>query len=73
MIYMDNAATSFPKPEAVYRAIDHFNRNLGGSPGQGSHQSTLRAGAILLECRELLARLFNIGDAAPNCLYRQYY
>lgn len=64
MIYMDNAATSFPKPEAVYQAIDHFNRNLGGSPGRGSHQSTLKAGAILLECRELLASLFNIDDAA---------
>lgn len=61
---MDNAATSFPKPEAVYQAVDHFNRNLGGSPGRGSHQATLRAGAILLECRELLARLFNIKDAA---------
>ncbi len=64
MIYMDNAATSFPKPEAVYRAVDYFNRNLGGSPGRGSHQSTLKAGAVLLECRELLARLFNIADAA---------
>jgi cysteine desulfurase family protein len=64
LIYMDNAATSFPKPEEVYKAIDHFNRNLGGSPGRGSHRATLRAGAVMLECRELLARLFNISDAA---------
>lgn len=61
---MDNAATSFPKPEEVYQAVDYFNRNLGGSPGRGSHQATLKAGAVLLECRELLARLFNITDPA---------
>ncbi len=59
---MDNAATSFPKPEAVYQAVDHFNRNLGGSPGRGSHQLTLQAGSILLECREVLAGLFNVND-----------
>ncbi|MGI6434470.1 MAG: aminotransferase class V-fold PLP-dependent enzyme [Syntrophomonadaceae bacterium] len=64
MIYMDNAATSFPKPEVVYQAVDHFNRHLGGSPGRGSHHATLRAGAVLLECREALARLFNIADSA---------
>lgn len=64
MIYMDNAATSFPKPEVVYRAVDHFNRRLGGSPGRGSHHATLKAGAVLLECREALARLFNVADSA---------
>lgn len=61
---MDNAATSFPKPEAVYQAVDHFNRNLGGSPGRGSHHRTVLAGAVLLECRDALAALFNIEDSA---------
>lgn len=61
-IYMDNAATSYPKPESVYQAIDHFNRHLGGNPGRGSHQRTLQAGTVLLDTREALAGLFNIKD-----------
>ena len=62
MIYMDNAATTYPKPESVYDAVDHFNRCLGGNPGRGSHQATLKAGSILLDAREALSRLFNIKD-----------
>lgn len=62
-IYMDNAATSYPKPEAVYNAINNFNRNLGGNPGRGSNQYTLKAGSIMLQTREALAGLFNISDS----------
>ncbi len=61
-IYMDNAATSFPKPECVYTAVDHFNRYLGANPGRGTHQQTVQAGSILLDAREALASLFNIDD-----------
>src|SRR5665647_3828329 len=61
-LYMDNAATSDPKPECVYAAVDHFNRYLGASPGRGSHQQAVQAGSILLNAREALARLFNIND-----------
>jgi cysteine desulfurase family protein len=63
ILYMDNAATSYPKPESVYVAIDHFNRHLGANPGRGSHHQTLQAGSVLLNARETLARLFNIDDA----------
>lgn len=62
-IYMDNAATSFPKPESVYKAVDHFNRYMGGNPGRGSNQQTLEAGSVLLNTREALARFFNINDS----------
>lgn len=61
---MDNAATSFPKPESVYEAIDHFNRYLGANPGRGTHTRTLKAGSILLDAREALATLFNIDDCS---------
>jgi len=61
---MDNAATSFPKPECVYTAVDHFNRYLGGNPGRGTHSHTLKAGSILLDAREALGRLFNIDDSS---------
>ncbi|MDD3853960.1 MAG: aminotransferase class V-fold PLP-dependent enzyme, partial [Syntrophomonadaceae bacterium] len=63
MIYMDNAATSYPKPEAVYEAVDHFNRFMGGNPGRGSSKKALKAGAVLLETREAVARLFNIAGS----------
>ncbi|MEN6326702.1 MAG: aminotransferase class V-fold PLP-dependent enzyme [Syntrophomonas sp.] len=63
IVYMDNAATSYPKPEVVYDAINDFNRNLGGNPGRGSNQQTLKAGSIMLQAREALARLFNINDS----------
>jgi cysteine desulfurase family protein len=62
-LYMDNAATSYPKPDSVYAAVDHFNRYLGANPGRGSHQQTVQAGSIILNAREALARLFNINDA----------
>ncbi|MEN6328165.1 MAG: aminotransferase class V-fold PLP-dependent enzyme [Syntrophomonas sp.] len=63
-IYMDNAATSFPKPEAVYLAVDAFNRQLGANPGRGSSRQSLKSGSILMEARESLARLFNIEDSS---------
>lgn len=61
-IYMDNAATSFPKPESVYQAVDHFNRYLGANPGRGTHRQTVQAGSILLDAREELAALLNVED-----------
>ncbi|MBO8158191.1 MAG: aminotransferase class V-fold PLP-dependent enzyme [Thermosyntropha sp.] len=64
MIYMDNAATTYPKPEAVYEAVDYFNRFLGANPGRGSNQQTLRAGSVLLEAREKIAQLFNITESS---------
>ncbi|HZK43994.1 MAG TPA: aminotransferase class V-fold PLP-dependent enzyme [Syntrophomonadaceae bacterium] len=63
LTYMDNAATTYPKPESVYLAMDHFNRHMGGNPGRGTNQPTLKAGSILLEARETLAKLFNIDDS----------
>lgn len=61
-IYMDNAATSFPKPGCVYAAVDNFNRYLGANPGRGTHRQTVQAGSILFDAREALANLFNIDD-----------
>lgn len=64
LIYMDNAATTYPKPESVYAAIDNFNRNIGANPGRGSNQQTLQAGSILMDSRETLATLFNVKDSS---------
>lgn len=62
-IYLDHAATSFPKPESVYLAVDQALRTAGGNPGRGGHQLALAANSILLETREAIASLFNIADA----------
>ena len=62
MIYLDNAATSWPKPEGVYRAMDEFLRKNAGSPGRGSHSMSLVAAEIVEEARILMARLINVSE-----------
>lgn len=62
MIYLDNAATSFPKPEDVYQAIDTCLRIYGANPGRSGHKMALQASRVIFEARELLAQLFHIPD-----------
>lgn len=59
MIYFDNAATTFPKPEAVYSAVNECLRGFCANPGRGGHKLSLQSGRVILETRELLAELFN--------------
>jgi cysteine desulfurase/selenocysteine lyase len=61
-VYLDNAATTYPKPEAVYRAMDRFAREVGGSPGRSGHRRSLEAGREVLSAREAVAALFGIAD-----------
>ena len=63
-IYLDNAATSFPKPEQVYRDMDHALREIGVGPGRGSHRRGLAANRLVFEAREEVAGLFSIRDSA---------
>lgn len=63
-IYLDNAATSHPKPETVYRAVDRTLRELGASPGRGGYQAALEASRLLFETRQVAARLLGVADAA---------
>ncbi len=63
-IYLDNAATSFPKPDSVYDAVNNAMRNTGASPGRGGYGSSLAASRILLEARELLSGFFNLPDSS---------
>jgi cysteine desulfurase / selenocysteine lyase len=59
MIYLDNAATSFPKPEAVYQALDTFARTNLANPGRAGHKMALAAEHALDDCRHLLNQLFH--------------
>ncbi|MDR1053773.1 MAG: aminotransferase class V-fold PLP-dependent enzyme [Planctomycetaceae bacterium] len=59
-IYLDNATTSFPKPESVYLAVERFMRESGGSAGRSGHYAAIEAQRIIDDARLLCARLFNV-------------
>ena len=61
-IYLDNAATSFPKPEAMLATMMAYQQAVGANPGRSGHGLSIDAGRIIYETREILARLFNIED-----------
>lgn len=65
MIYLDNAATSFPKPSFVKQAVIDAMDNIG-SDGRGAHEMTLRASRIVYSTRQNIAKLFNT-DAMRVC------
>ena len=72
VIYLDNAATSWPKPESVYQTMDEFLRRKGGNPGRGGHSMAAAAKETVEETRMLLARLINAPEMnrvifALNC------
>lgn len=62
VIYLDNAATSFPKPPEVADAVACFIRDAAASPGRGGHRLAVDADRLLADVRVALARLFGIGE-----------
>lgn len=64
MIYFDNAATSRPKPNAVYAACDYYMREIGTSPGRGSYKLAVQASRMLYQSRKTLASFFGADDPA---------
>jgi cysteine desulfurase family protein len=62
LIYLDNAATSFPKPEQVYVFMDAFYRKAGVNPGRSGYDLCLESGALLEETRRQLTTFFNGSD-----------
>ncbi len=62
MIYFDNAATSWPKPPAVAKAMLHFLNEVGANPGRAAHRRAVESGRIVYEAREAVATLFNAPD-----------
>ncbi len=57
MIYLDHAATSFPKAPGVATAVARFLEEAAGNPGRGGHRLTVAAGRVLEGCREAVASL----------------
>jgi cysteine desulfurase / selenocysteine lyase len=62
MIYLDNAATSWPKHPEVIKAMTDFLECAGGNPGRAGHRLSIDAGRIVYDAREALAELFNVQD-----------
>ena len=70
LIYLDNGATSYPKPNEVYRFMDSFYRSFGVNPGRSGYDLCMEAGALVDKTRKMLTDFFNGND--PNRLCFSY-
>lgn len=62
MIYLDNAATSWPKPPQVLTAMARFLTEVGANPGRSGHRLSVEAGRVVYAAREAVAELFHAPD-----------
>jgi cysteine desulfurase family protein len=62
VIYLDHAATSWPKPEGVLEAMNRFLREVGANPGRSGHRLSVEAARLVYDAREALAELFHVAD-----------
>lgn len=62
MIYFDNAATSFPKPPEVARAMYKCLNDFGGNPGRSGHKMSINAAKIVYNMREIVAQFFGFSE-----------
>lgn len=62
-VYMDNAATSWPKPPGVVDAMVAYDRDIGASAGRGGYRRAVEASRLIYDTREAVARLFGIADS----------
>lgn len=72
LIYFDNAATVWPKPESVYRFMDEFYRTHGVNPGRSGYDLAIEAGSLLDRTRKRLTRFFGGDEDAPERLVFSY-
>lgn len=68
LIYLDNAATAWPKPESVYRFMIDFYRRAGVNPGRSGYDLAMEAGSLLDDLRKRLTRFFGGDEDAPERL-----
>lgn len=60
MIYLDNAATTYPKPDTVYEAVKETMEKYGANPGRGSYKLSIEASRLVFDVRNKLAKFFNV-------------
>jgi cysteine desulfurase family protein len=61
-VYLDSAATSWPKPRSVYKEMLKSIKKYGANPGRSGHKMSIKASEKIYECRENLCKLFNISN-----------
>ena len=66
MIYLDHAATSWPKPPQVLQAMSDYLTTAGGNPGRSGHRLSIAAARYVYDTRDALAELFHVPD--PLCI-----
>ena len=69
MIYFDNAATSWPKPEHVYKAAENYLRSICANPGRSGHTRTIFAERLLYETRERAASFLGVGEKPERIIF----
>jgi len=70
-IYLDNAATSWPKPEVVYEAVDRYQRTIGVAAGRGSYRNADAVDRTLTRLRSNLSKLIGSSDSPSQCVFTQ--
>ena len=60
VIYFDNAATSFPKPQPVIDAVMEYMTAIGANPGRSGHQLSVKAGEVVFSARQAIASLLSV-------------
>jgi cysteine desulfurase/selenocysteine lyase len=63
-IYLDNSATSWPKPEAVYTAVDRYQRQVGAAAGRSGYREAVEAQRIVDDARQRIAELLGASSAS---------
>lgn len=67
-LYIDNAATSFPKPPGVLEAMNRYAQELGASAGRGGYSEAIETAGVITRCRQLLKKLFN-GEKSEHFIF----
>lgn len=67
-VYLDNAATSFPKPITVYNSIMNYMTNIGSNPGRGASSSSIKGNKVIFDARNTLAEFFHF-DKVENVIF----
>src|ERR1051326_6389315 len=67
-LYLDNAATSFPKPPGVIEAMTRYATEIGGSAGRGAYAEAVEGGRVINRCSERINRFFN-GEAPDHVVF----
>lgn len=67
MIYFDNAATSYPKPDKVYEEMNRCMREYCANPGRGGHAMSIASGKAVMQARDTISSFFNFNDPMRLC------